>query len=45
MAEVSLIPDSELIGKTVREIAFRTRLISISSAEARWQSDGWRGDR
>ncbi|MGP3593246.1 SLC13 family permease [Vagococcus sp. WN89Y] len=25
MAEVSLIPDSELIGKTVREIAFRTR--------------------
>jgi Trk K+ transport system NAD-binding subunit len=26
MAEVSLIPDSELIGKTVREIAFRTRL-------------------
>ena len=25
MAEVSLIPDSEMIGKTVREIAFRTR--------------------
>ena len=25
MAEVSLIPDSELIGKSVREIAFRTR--------------------
>lgn len=25
MAEVSLIPDSELLGKTVREIAFRTR--------------------
>jgi len=25
MAEVSLIPDSELIGKTVREIGFRTR--------------------
>jgi di/tricarboxylate transporter len=25
MAEVSLIPDSELVGKTVREIAFRTR--------------------
>ena len=25
MAEVALIPDSELIGKTVREIAFRTR--------------------
>ncbi|MEH4160998.1 SLC13 family permease [Klebsiella variicola] len=25
MAEVSLIPDSEVIGKTVREIAFRTR--------------------
>ncbi|WP_204302379.1 cation:proton antiporter regulatory subunit, partial [Serratia marcescens] len=25
MAEVSLIPDSELIGKTVREMAFRTR--------------------
>ncbi|MDU4315277.1 MAG: SLC13 family permease, partial [Klebsiella michiganensis] len=27
MAEVSLIPDSELIGKTVREIAFRTRCL------------------
>ncbi|HCC2877534.1 TPA: SLC13 family permease [Klebsiella pneumoniae] len=26
MAEVALIPDSEMIGKTVREIAFRTRL-------------------
>jgi len=25
MAEVALIPDSEMIGKTVREIAFRTR--------------------
>ena len=25
MAEISLIPESELIGKTVREIAFRTR--------------------
>lgn len=25
MAEVSLIPDSELLGKTVREIGFRTR--------------------
>ncbi|XTZ39637.1 SLC13 family permease [Salmonella enterica] len=25
MAEVSLVPESELIGKTVREIAFRTR--------------------
>lgn len=25
MAEVSLIPESELLGKTVREIAFRTR--------------------
>lgn len=25
MAKVSLIPDSEMIGKTVREIAFRTR--------------------
>lgn len=25
MAEMSLIPDSEMIGKTVREIAFRTR--------------------
>lgn len=25
MAEVSLFPDSEMIGKTVREIAFRTR--------------------
>lgn len=25
MAEVSLIPDSELLGKTVREMAFRTR--------------------
>ena len=25
MAEVSLIPDTEMIGKTVREIAFRTR--------------------
>lgn len=25
MAEVSLIPDSELVGKTVREIGFRTR--------------------
>lgn len=25
MAEVTLIPDSEMIGKTVREIAFRTR--------------------
>lgn len=25
MAEVALIPDSELMGKTVREIAFRTR--------------------
>jgi Trk K+ transport system NAD-binding subunit len=25
MAEVSLIPDSELMGKTVREMAFRTR--------------------
>ncbi|HFR4666700.1 TPA: SLC13 family permease [Klebsiella pneumoniae] len=25
MAEVALIPDSEIIGKTVREIAFRTR--------------------
>ena len=26
MAEVALIPDSEMIGKTVREIAFRTRV-------------------
>ncbi|HHT5089222.1 TPA: SLC13 family permease [Klebsiella pneumoniae] len=25
MAEVALIPDSEMIGKTVREVAFRTR--------------------
>ncbi|MEA7609716.1 TrkA C-terminal domain-containing protein, partial [Salmonella enterica subsp. enterica serovar Virginia] len=25
MAEISLIPESELIGKSVREIAFRTR--------------------
>lgn len=25
MAEVSLIPESELLGKTVREIGFRTR--------------------
>ncbi len=25
MAEVALIPDSEMMGKTVREIAFRTR--------------------
>ncbi len=25
MAEISLIPESELIGKSVREIGFRTR--------------------
>ncbi len=46
MAEVALIPDSEMIGKTVREIAFRTRFGSqYRRHEARWQSDGWFGGR
>jgi di/tricarboxylate transporter len=34
MAEVSLIPESELLGKTVREIGFRTRYGLNRGAEA-----------
>jgi hypothetical protein len=36
MAEVALIPDSELIGKTVREIGFAPVWSQYRRPEARW---------
>ena len=41
MAEISLIPESELIGKSVREIGFRTRYgLNVVGAKAQWRGDG-----